>query len=1740
MVDEHTPLPSDFGLTRTLPSSLDESLILSASARCNDCRVQWLALMAQDQQSPLTADWWQARAHGTDLSRKAQAIGLYRQHFEASCQLAFAQGTLNTEQINVLLDLVNPTAQATTPEVRVYVEMLSLAGHSGRSPELPGALVITRDTDHPVTQMLYLPSRQAHWMTFDDRNSMERWLNQQQAQLLEQPQSQASNVTISYSVLDKPELSKSAESLLARLAMSAADRQRYATVFASPPDLPMPDANDDIAPFGQLSPDIPFGLRRSAVLKQQSALENLLGPDFPDPNDPRLQRLQLKFDALSAAEQASTDAASALLYSVNAQQLLELRHQPGPHYAALYQARLTGLRAEAELQLSLNQIDSEEHQWITTVLDAPDQARPADRVVARLELSATVSEGDTTTTQTRELDGVLVFARASALLQTATDSLLLYWPGRFGGLQRFASRQAMEQELFKLSANENTQTLQLLPLTRNPFEYALQTQLHAHEQQAARIIADNPTPQRADQRRQALEKLREQALASLTVPIPAARELAYAQLLEQHRSGILAGNLPQWLGTLSEAQRSRLKGLFTAYIEAMKRSHALLERELPPREAFAEKAIDIKLRQDFGLTQKIEVLLDLPDSTYWQKVVMEGAAPGTPQQNMLFASQQRSKLSLAELALGNIDEAMWLRLTFMRVEISGADEAQRQRLQSGISQMWLRALVTELDLAGQYETLIRETFLGSGGASTFSNEHRRECLSEPWRLMLKLQGEFALLQRQISADGHQLLEIAIDANSREAYAANGKRIVLLPANLTAGGEDTPHQGPSTLAGVTFIVEQVSDLTLLYLPDSPDGIFLRQYDTLEEARKALFNLCLHTQTVNYLADRAIHGNFEQHINRINQALLKNHDALIGTGTAWPATTSLAVHLVNVHMGRLLQAHRTTSRSNDALYFERAALKCGALFNYLKMALGMVPFVGSAIALYDAWSSANLAVAAFLRGDVGHGLAEVEAVLMSLIDAAMDIVPGASIGSSPAAAARSLTRVRQLGIKSLRPLRTLRHARQVVERFAGYEYENLISLASLQPGTHGIYRNVYRHADGDFIVRQGRIFQIEWSNDSRNWRLTGTRMKTYKQPIAVDEAGDWDTYFHVHGKTFEGGGLGGGAVLGHLADGLDPLWPAAIRERLPRWWTDQRFRRLQALTEAADNLAPQLDAQVSRTNTLLRSYNSSTIANRAAIREIADTSCITDIEMASRHYQTLVDLLPLNHGSKRRALVEMQSDDALILADRHQQRLYFANHRAVELLDLSDALILRLDRMPHDDLASRLRVLERIRKVRVDFVRELDAIDAIHRDFNLWYEQLTVPAHKKQFTPTARMLTGRLSEANKLYLKTGHLLEVIKRFDTANDISWLYLQQQSRNLRARVDRALFTQFSLPEVTATKAQRTQILRDCLEAYDLFRREMNIWTASYPQHFHLEWVAPLMEGIERMAERARKGIQEPIATSAPGHGNKKIFMTNDDHLLIGVEHWEPTTQTRRYNLTGEGGINEVWEQDTHGKFRQVSPVEQPVQTIRRDLDALLTDARGRLQALDNYKAKVRSYATQDMSPIDLEHMMDSEAAELILRAEAIERLSPTESIAAQLRRRADEMRRAGRTLRIDQSMKSKTPTEGYLDYLLEQKVVDIRKEGGLRDLGKRADGRRDFLQEYEVRDLRSEPAQILWYAHFHYTSAKPQFSDFVKAHLKLPEQRNLGLQWQKEVAASGGPVEAIWRGDIGKPLGNKHFSSL
>jgi hypothetical protein len=1694
-----------------LKENSDESLLLSASARWRDSSQALHALLAAAPQrnhrteQSLNQRWkayWDARAPDTPVSRRERVGQLYCNHFEATAQVAFARRTLSAEQLKPLLLLIDPPVEGLSlGNQPIHTEQLTLILSDSGTLKLPAAWVISVGNRAPVAQFLYLPCRPVPIQIFNQRSDMEDWLSRQ---ALIPPGLPDDDLRFEYTANSQPLTAGITELLLH-------PQHANAVVFASPPDLGEPPSDNGIDDeeqplFDNLFADIPWPQRQASLNKQRDALETLLGDVL---ESDRQQKFKEALKALETAEQAADTAASALLYRSRTFDFVTLNRE----FSALYQAHKDGLGAEAQLQLALKQINSDESSLLKAVLDTPLAAdRDATITAASLTLSLTEPNVGVLT---QELNGPFVITRAP-LDAASPHSLLLYWPGTGGGLQRFANRTELERHMFKIQDQDKVLALQLKNIRTDPLQYSLNKQTAHFEEKAAQIRQQYPDATQPLQRANELEKLRKQALATLQIPVQAARSLAFSHLLEQSRSAALFSLLPDWLVTLSAFDRVELKTLVETYILAMRRSHEQLEIALAPRDEFTRQHLHARLRKDFSLLGHFDVHLDLPDSVTLQKHLMDGAAPGTPQKLVAVPSTTRNKMSLEDLAQLNIDntpsmnlEPLSLRLGFMRVHVTAAIPTERQTLASGITLPWLRKVLPELDLPQAYETLIRGAFMGSASETAFVKEHRREYLIEPWRLMLKLQGKCARLQKQINQNEWQVLNIAIEANTPEAWNVDGKRIVLLAAYLSAGGKDTPNEGPTTLSGVTFIEEQVSKMTLLYLPDSPDGQFLRRYDTLEAARRALFNLCLRSEMVSYLAGRALHGKVQAHISRINQAVLKHFDAMIGVGVPWPKTTSLAAHLLNAHMGRLIEAHRGTSRSNDALYLERYALSGPRAFNYMKMALGVVPFVGSAIALYDAWTSANRAVVALLRGEVGDGLAEIESVLLSLIDAAMDILPGASVGSRSAKGARSLTRIRQteaLG-RSVGALsgRTRRQARHGFNRFAGYDYEKPISLTGLQPATHGVYRNIYRHADGDFIVRQGRIFQVERSTGSRNWRLTGTRQKTYKQPIGLDEAGHWDTYFGVYGVTFEGGGLGGGGVLGHLADTLDPLWPAAIRERLPRWWVDQAFRRQNALTEAADGFAPQLDTQVARTNAAIEQYDASAVEHRPTLMPATEAACIGDIELASRHYQTLVDLLPLTHGNKRRVLRDAQSHDALLIADRYKRRVFFSNHRADPLIDRIDDFIDRLDELPDTAIGERFRLLRETRLVRVDFLRELDQIDAAMRDLNVWYERITVSTHKAHQTSDVMMLNGRLSEANLLYLRTGHLLEIVKRFDTTRDISWFYLQGQAKNLRAKVDRALFTQYSLPEVTATRAQRNRILQECLDLYSEFRLNMNAWTASYPQHFHLDAVAPLLEGIEKMAERARKAIDQPTPASPAGQRSKKVFTTEDDQLLIGVERWEPTTQKHQYSLTGQGGFEEVWEQGSNGKFRLLNPPEQAIRPVQRDLGSLVEDAQSRLQSLQSYKAKVQSYAAQDMLPVDLEHMMVSEASELTRRALNIEEIAPQNAILQQLRDKATELTTTGREMRTRQSLSTKKPTDGMLDDLVRHNALEIRKTSPMKNLGKRPDGRIDYLQEYEVWDLTSSPPKLLWYAHFHYAKAAPAFDVFEKAHLKLPEHRFL-----------------------------------
>lgn len=1686
-------------------------------------------LKTLDLDTALTERWvsyWNSRAPGLPVARRVHAARQHRLHLQAACELAFAEDRLDSRQRQALQVVIDGD-QIAPPfgEARVYVETLYLKMPDGARYKLPGALVITCDSAEGIGQLLYLPAHSPVLLVFAERDEMERYLLQRQRNLWatasntlrprnsieyevhEQPLEAASRQLLSglrqrmlAALLDNPHANLAAPGAAPLAAAERFDAWRKAgslfAEYASPSLTIDPDAEPPPLPgFGRLYRDMPLSTRLAKVSQQLAAFEALQG-EQDGLLSPPLQMLWTSLDALSQLREHAFEAATAVIEG------------DASGRARLKQAHIAGLRTEADIQVAMKLLAPTDKALLDAVLDSPVAGQRLQPVIA---LSLALQHGSQ---PAQALDGLLLLGHGTSTLDSQ-QPLLLYWPGEAGGLQRFASFAALERELFKLPAQPGELKLLALPITGDAIDHGLNRQLEHFERQR-QTLTDEAT----------LAQLRAASLAGLLLPSHTARDYAQAHLQELQHTLILARDQPDWLRNLQPAQRQPLRQLLEDYLRAVRRSRTLLEGKLPPRNAFAEQQVAAYLREDFKLASDVQVSLDLPDSVSHQRDLIAGSgSPGTPGKLIRVPSAARSTITLAEAALHNLDDDLEQRVSFMQVLVNGGNAADRNAVMQGLSVARLRRLMSALDLAGRYERHIREAFLGAAGESAFSRDYRQECLLQPLHLMLKIQGAVACQRHQIDTRGLSVLHAAI--------AASDPTVQLLPVMLATGGPDTAGRS-TTVSAASFVHAEGDGVTLLHLPDSPDGHFLRQYPDLESARLALFRLTFDSSMAGYLSDHALHGDAAAHRSRLVEAAVRHYDGIIAAGPAWPEGMALTAHLCNAQMGRLITAHRASARSNGDLYLEQKALQHGMVFNYIKMALGALPFVGAAVGLFDAWTSANHSAAAFARGDTFDGMEQLESVLLSLLDVLMDLLPGGSI--SPAAA-RQVTRQRQLARLSRLPLDNRAGTRTALQRFSGFEYAGDLTLAGLAAGDEGIYRNVFRHAQGDFIVNHRRVYQVAFDRDRHTWRLAGPR-SAYRPAIALDDTGNWDTHGALFGVNIVSPVSGGGGVLGHVADAIDPMWPAAMRQHLPRWWTDPALRRKRALRRSADAKIRALADLNKETVEQQQRFNRSTDSlERRKLRHDLVVHYTAERKVADEVYPELEELYLLSSGNNRSRARDLQSRVAWLQVNRMGNELNSVKNDAVELLNHIQTLIGETTNTPPTDVAQHLQIMQRRKRARIQLIEHLDRASELTQSMEHWNRRITVAKQRAKNRELMDDSQHYLDQPTCDMLKVANHAEIISLYDAAQDETWFILQRQVAKGRVKLDRSMNNQQHLPALRANAQQRKRMLEACIQSYEKYRRNLLAWNTSYPEYFDQQYVAPLLHLLQRLTDLAESWIQKiPPATSGQrpdkhGPAPRKLFETEDNQLLAGVE------EGRRFTISGINDRTEVYVPGNEGRWRLQTDSDSPRVTPVVSVERLVNEARNRLKRLPAYRAKVQGYVRQHMLPADLEYLLHSEADELRLRAERIVEQAADNPLVGTLREQAQALMSEGSALRVSQSLLSRKPNGVLLDYLMEQRALRLVKVNGLVELPRRGDGRPDFLQEYEILDITGAEPRPLWYAHFHYESAQPKFDGFVKEHLKTAEQRRLGLQWQ---TAQGDSAERIWRGAIGRPLAHKHFSAL
>lgn len=1657
---------------------------------------------AQLQPSPGHASYWDARMPGQSIARRAFAEQQLHAHFQSALELNYGFDRIATKAWKLgQLDSSSRYAQ--------------LHWHQPGIPvgACPTALLITPAGDDEPW-LLYRPDGHNPVRAFHSEAALLQWAHEHRDRLWRTPPtalaSDSDSTFIAVIALPGDGFAGLLNSLLTgqglqlQVELPDALSEELARLVSADEAL----AEDEVH-FDSLDERLPLGWRKQRIDRQEQLLAAYLGSDT-GPGSARLAELQ--------AQQAKLDAQDALLQQV----LAALPESPTPEtwgqmhgensrFEHLSQHFAKALLLEAEFQQHLGDLSESRLQWVRQLVERPNPSLQRQVVPSALKLVVGP--------RSWALTG---FITLRAIPQDATgeadSALLLYKPGHDGGLACYPDQAQLAERLLNtlqgawpevllesvwpqdidallelIDSGEHTPALISEPITTHAFDYLASTHVALLTQAAP--------------------SSRLQLRWKLSASNNAARIQAFERLAERNRTANLHTRLHS-LSHLDAPQREALAAQFDALRVSMLAASGLLARDLPERGAFSRNLMNGHLRQSLGLTTLPQVTLDIADRTGKQRIPLPESGFANAYKEVTTFSAERSHVPLEQFLLWALDDDLTLRLANANIVIE--DTTATPDLQQKLNHSYIATLVQTLDVAGAYEQQIRDTFKGNAEQSDWQAQWRQETLRGPFEHQLKI----LLLSRPDTLDayGMEVFELFC----REQQGTTLTRTIdhhaldLRPGVAADGSSDRV-----TLSGI-FLLKPASGPCLLLLPDAPNGKVISQYENSEQACQALEDMAIDEAMRTYLASRPLEGDTRTHLSYINQALLKRFTGFIGVGNA--RSEPIAQVRANLQMGRLILEHRASSRSQVDLYLESEAMRHGRVYDYLKLALGFVPGVGTAIALYDGWSAANASVEAFLRSDPGEGVEHLNSVFLSLVDALFDVVPAASVSRSSTALARTRTHLRQR-LEGLRPTTVTRRGR--TDPFSGYETEAPSGHWRDHPEVHG--KGVNRHAEtgNDFIVRQGLHYQVEWDATYRTWRLKGSAARSYKQPVKLDELGSWQPHGSLSGRIVDGGLAGGGAYLGRLYQqgwqhlrgylGRQPalLSPrqvvqdiengrvahqARLTEKVSAWNTARGVgpngpqgtpAPLPAIRQALQESIEQLEAFVT--------FHEQSLERLHRIKP-----------QLGRHYQGMHNQMAYNLGRQHPTLIvqlNLRMQDEYTRIKQLEQALDAASDNSFELL--------------RQMRGAQERFCHTLGKLEYEFHRVARVTQKLRGNELTVYQQtldrLQMPMHPHEYRTV------------RLAIELSHIVPLPSR----PSYDYLLMQRQVRQEITDLRSLLFSHQDLATAGLSRTQEHRFLRQLKDRYQRFGNYMTSWQDDFPDYITPQSTQRMRHSLAQLIAEVEAGIDAsaPITRKPNRHrgpSRPRLFETVDQQLLIGSEitiDGQPQMQVSN-RLNQETHITFTRTADNLWQPRSVQPA-----AAAADLMVLVAAARKRLGNVAAQQAKLQQYKALNMAPASLQDLAIGYATTLEDLARDIARRGGSALTEAQrqltgsVEQAAGELRRVGRQLRIDQTKATQRPEPGHLDYLQSQGEVRIGWSRVLEPAKNRQGQAIEYLEEYRIDDAAT--SSPLWYAHFHFKRRPAQgFARLEAGHIKLAHERNLGA--------------GAWRGALTESQANKLFGGL
>lgn len=858
--------------------------------------------------SDAVSGYWQQLAHGSALSREARWAQLHKVVFVDQAFLAQQLFQLSVSGYAMAKQLVDaPTAAARQQAGGDWASLRVgrvLWPHAAQGMlEIPGALHLYRSHAMDATQVIYLPGL---WREFHEFASLEQ-LQQELPALIDsalfsvlwQYQPFSRQLTVPHRLQASGELNGDA---LAHSAKSVLEGQwanewgcvlslDYAAPLAPGAQLPSQRVSrllkfieqgrkrlTDILPFestldtllewdqqrrnaqvvfASLAPDVPLRARELELRRYEDGLAALLDSQAPGESGDGYQA----FSTLHEQRQQWAQRIEKWAQGEDAQLFQKtfwMQRQDSTHrrVSLVLNAKLRALRLDAQLQQRLGLIKQVHLDRLQEVLDTPLAAARAGSDTRLLQVTVSARE-----TLGYRLMGLFVITTAQALAKPGSrDPVLLLLDGAFGGLVVFdtlddasaglrASLGSREGSvLWRCIGRDVRDTARRTLVAPVQVEYSVvegngfyedvKTQLEhfmALEKKlttSARLFSEVSDPSLA--RRLLVEELREH----LQVPRNDTRALAMANVELIRFAQEQAHAQPRWIASATPAQRKTYKRLQSRYLSSVLVLEERLWQVLPPLQAFARGQLIAQLTKD-GFYPEVDIdtpFLDMPDDVSSQFCGWSSQCGVGDRNIKKIVSPERTTFSLLELALHNLDpQAPWTEWRLKRANY--LQPAWKTRM----SPSYLTKTLSALDIGGQYIRLIQQAFQSPRSALS-------RALIDRASEQLAQHLLFSAARQGLSEAAQNLFSTAIKSRNSANLRCNGLGASLSFVRLR--GHTLLYD--RHISGVLVIIDQLSQLCVVYWPTAAGFAALSEYPHWTQARVALNREGASAQSVKVLS------------------------------------------------------------------------------------------------------------------------------------------------------------------------------------------------------------------------------------------------------------------------------------------------------------------------------------------------------------------------------------------------------------------------------------------------------------------------------------------------------------------------------------------------------------------------------------------------------------------------------------------------------------------------------------------------------------------------------------------------------------------------------------------------------------------------------------------------------------------------------------------------------------------------